>query len=455
MNEKIILSLAFRNPDGFVFLNNAVLYRQVNQSYKMEYDRLMDSGLYDRLVNANLFIPHQEAKASLARSENAYKILEPRQIPFVSYPYEWCFSQLRDAALAVLKIQKRALERGMILEEASAFSMQFMEGWPMLINPLVFGPYREGEPWPAYGQFCRHFLAPLALASCRDSRLLLLLRTHLDGVPLDLASTILPLTSWFNPGVLFHVHVHARVGDGFFPPEIKKKPEKFPNRETLMNLADKLRSTILSLKIKTNACAAYDPAHAYSPQALEHKKDTVYGFIKRVKPKNLWDIGTHTGDYARMAAGQRIQTIAWDWDHGCVESCYDRAVNADETRLLPLVGDLSNPSPNLGWDYKERDSLTERGPADMVLALDLVHHLTLRHKVPMGRIARFLSGFCHFLVVEYIPFSEKEKQPGEAISALFGRDSFEDVFSRFFRIVERVSIHDSNRTLYLMEPHNK
>src|SRR5690606_1194452 len=138
------------------------------------------------------------------------RVLQPDVIPFVSYPYEWCFSQLKDAALATLAIQKRALRSGMILKDASAYNIQFLNGKPVLIDSLSFEKYEEGRPWIAYRQFCQHFLAPLALMAYRDVRLSRLLRVHLDGVPLDLVSQLLPRRSYVNLGLALHIHVHAR-----------------------------------------------------------------------------------------------------------------------------------------------------------------------------------------------------------------------------------------------------
>ena len=192
MNKNLTLDSSFRDPSGFLFIREGVLYRQVNRAYAENYARLMESGLYAKLVKAGLLIPHTEANIDPPAPELAFKVICPERVPFISYPYEWSFGQLKDAALATLSIQKRALKAGMSLKDASAYNIQFYQAKPTLIDSLSFEIYQEGEPWVAYRQFCQHFLAPLALMAYRDVRLSQLLRVYIDGIPLDLASSLLP-----------------------------------------------------------------------------------------------------------------------------------------------------------------------------------------------------------------------------------------------------------------------
>jgi len=155
------LAASFRDPSGWLYrAGDGTLLRQVNQVYRADYDRLMSSGLYDRLVEQGLLIPHREVAAEPLDGERCYKVLQPELVPFISYPYEWCFSQLQDAALATLAIQKAAMARGMTLKDASAYNIQFVAGRPVLIDTLSFAAYTQGTPWVAYRQFCQHFLAP-------------------------------------------------------------------------------------------------------------------------------------------------------------------------------------------------------------------------------------------------------------------------------------------------------
>ena len=146
-------SASFRDPSGFVYEKDGVLYRCINRRYKEHYEKLIGSGLYDRLEKEGLLIPHEEVDVQF-NDPTVYKIVKPRKIPVVSYPYEWSFSQLKDAALLTLKVQKMALDYGMTLKDASAFNVQFIGCSPVFIDTLSFEQYSDHSPWQAYRQFC-------------------------------------------------------------------------------------------------------------------------------------------------------------------------------------------------------------------------------------------------------------------------------------------------------------
>ena len=191
---------SFRDPSGTVYRSGGTLYREISRRYAPDWDLLLGSGLYDELVEREMLVPHQEVDPGLGLTSNAWKVIRPETVPFVSYPWEWCFGQLKSAALLTLDIQRLSLARGLSLKDASAFNVQFRRSRPLLIDTLSFEKHEAGAPWVAYQQFCRHFLAPLLLMSRIDPRLGLLSREHPDGVPLDLASELLPWASRFRPG---------------------------------------------------------------------------------------------------------------------------------------------------------------------------------------------------------------------------------------------------------------
>ena len=211
MTNREIIAGSFRDPSGFLFYKNNILYRQVNTTYRENYNFFIESGLYQSLVDSKLLVPHIEEKTDVICGDGVYKILKPEVVPFVSYPYEWCFSQLKDAALTTLKIQKIALDFGMSLKDSSAYNIQFVRGKPVFIDTLSFEKYQEGSPWVAYKQFCQHFLAPLALMSFLDVRLNQLLKVFIDGVPIDMASTLLPVKTKLKFSLFSHIHLHAKT----------------------------------------------------------------------------------------------------------------------------------------------------------------------------------------------------------------------------------------------------
>jgi hypothetical protein len=148
---------SFRDPSGFVYTADGTLYRQVNRVFAEEFDACVASGLYDDLAAGGLLVPHRNVGVERGATPDAHAVIEPARIDFVSYPYEWAFGELRDAALLTLDVQERALARGFVLRDASAYNVQFADGRPLFIDTLSFARYREGEPWAAYKQFCEHF----------------------------------------------------------------------------------------------------------------------------------------------------------------------------------------------------------------------------------------------------------------------------------------------------------
>jgi len=451
-----VLASSFRDPSGFIFRRDDVLYRQVNCTYKEHYDALMATGLYEDLVEKKMLVPHQEVDLAPEIPNIAYKIIMPQEISFISYPYEWSFTQLKQAALATLEIERAALEYGLTLKDASAYNIQFLDGKPLLIDTLSFEKYKSGDLWIAYRQFCQHFLAPLALMAYCDIRLNQLLRIYIGGVPLDLTSSILPKWTWANWGVLIHIHQHARS-------QAKHADSHLPinrsnmGRNALFGLIDSLSGTVLRLKWQPDGTewADYYNETNYTQLGLEHKKKLILEYLELAKPGSVWDLGANTGLFSRLASKHGIFTVAFDVDPACVERTYLETVKHHESCLLSLLLDLTNPSPGIGWENKERTSLIDRGPVDMVFALALLHHLTISNNLPFDRIAGFLAGICNDLIIEFVPKEDSQVQKllanREDIFDNYTQEIFEREFSQNFMILRKDPIIDSLRTLYLMK----
>ena len=448
---------SFRDPSGFIFRRDGQIYRQVNLGYKEPFDYLITSGLYDKLTRDNLLIPHTDIGREYALTENAYTVIRPETLPFISYPYEWCFSQLKDAALLTLEIQIRAIDAGMSLKDSSAYNIQFVAGKPLLIDTLSFEMYEEGRPWVAYRQFCQHFLAPLALMSCRDVRLHQLLRIYIDGVPLDLASNLLPGRTRFNLGLLSHIHLHAKAQTRYADRSVSTEKRKM-SRLSLLGLLDSLKQTVqrLSWEPKGTEWHNYYNITNYSESAFRHKAQLVEEMMASLDPTRalVWDLGANTGVFSQIAARQGATTISFDIDPAAVEKNYREALAKGETHVVPLVLDLTNPSPGIGWEHRERASLIERGPADVALALALIHHLAISNNLPFEKIADFFHQICHTLIIEFVPKNDSQVQKllasREDIFVNYDQATFERVFRNFFDIERQEPIQDTERTLYKM-----
>jgi len=456
---------SFRDPSGFVFYEDGVLYRQVNEIFAPHYDRLMSSGLYGELASDGLLVEHEEVPSRPCGAPPAHVVVRPKPLPFISYPYEWCFGQLKAAALATLDLQKRAMRRGMTLRDASAYNIQFVGSRPLLIDTLSLGLLADGEPWAAYRQFCEHFVAPLALMALRDPSLGQLLRVFVDGIPLELAARLLPEATRLRLGLLVHVHLHARSIGRFSALPVGTKGVRLPgkrmSRSALSGLIDSLETTVRGLVCRHRATEweSYYTDTNYSALAHQRKQELVSRLIDtavRRRPASVvWDLGANVGTYSRIAANFSATVVSLDKDHAAVQRNYRECVSHGETRVLPLIQDLLNPSAGVGWTNSERRSLAERGPADVVLALALVHHLALSGNVPLGEIARFLRAISRQVVIEFVPKSDSQVQRmlgfRRDVFDEYGEAAFEAEFERAFRVVSHELIEDSERSLYLME----
>jgi SAM-dependent methyltransferase len=461
MGERIPAS--FRDPSGVVFSRNGDIFRQINLVCKEDYDLLMSCGLYKTLTKKNLLIPHREVSEAPLMAEGCYKVIQPDKVDFISYPYEWSFSQLKDAALATLAIQKEALNAGMILKDASAYNIQFHQGTPLLIDTLSFTKYVEGSPWVAYRQFCQHFLAPLALMSKTDGRLSKLQIDYIDGIPLDLCSRLLPFSTRLNLGLYLHIHLHASAQNRHANSDEASQPQKPAQqvritKNSLLGLIDNLAATInkLSTKITGKEWADYYSETNYSDSAFESKKRIVSELIQALNPKRVLDLGANTGVFSREAAKQPdCLVISTDIDPEAVEINYSQVKKDGLKNILPLVIDLTNPSPAIGWDNQERESFYSRGRADVVLALALIHHLAIANNVPLESVAGTMAALGDHLILEFVP-----KEDSQVKRLLQSRDDIFDhytlegtlqAFEHYFDLEENIPIPGTKRTLLLLK----
>lgn len=451
---------SFRDPAGRLYERDGVLYRTVRADFAPQFRAFMDSGLYGELVDEGLLVAHQEADPATA-PEACTALILPERVTYVSHPWEWSPGQLRAAALLTLELQLRALERGLILRDASAFNVQFRGHRPVFIDTLSFGTQEPDRPWAAYGQFCRHFLAPLALRVLVDPRLDGLQQTHLDGVPLDLASGLLPGRTRLSPGLLLHLHGHAkaqrrRAASADDPPRTARY-----SRTALLGLTDQLRRQVERLRWDPDRSVwadYYAAAGHYTDDAMAVKAHIVGEWLARLRPSQVVDLGANTGRFARLAAAVGAEVVAADVDHGAVEAAYRQLVDDPPASgsVLPLRVDLANPGPASGWDHRERAAFRDRvGGADVVLALALVHHLAIGNDVPLDQVMATLAGYGRQVIIEWVPPEDPKvrtllaTRPERAGGYL--REAFDDAVAAVGRVVASEPVAGTGRVLLLVE----
>jgi hypothetical protein len=421
----------------------------------------MESGLYKELVDKNYLIPHRETE-EIKPEGNGWKIIKPEAIPFISYSYEWPFSMLKDAAILTLEIQRIALKHGMSLKDASAFNIQIFNGKPILIDTLSFEKYEEGKPWVAYKQFVEHFLTPLTLMSYDDVRLGRISSVFLDGIPVDLAASMLPLSAKFKPKLLFHIFAHASTQKRYSNKKMDaSQKNKVFSKRALIGLIDSLEGSIKGLRFDPKGTEwedYYEENNNYTSSSHKDKADLVERYLKKVRPKMVWDMGANTGMFSSIASKISDQVIAFDIDYGALEKGYQSIKKNNIKNVIPLFCDFTNPINSTGWENEERMSLVQRGPADCILALAIVHHLAIPHNLPFEKIASGFSKIGKNIIVEFIEKEDSQVQillaSRKDIFDSYTEEDFEKAFGIYFNIREKTKIKDTKRTLYLMERKN-
>ena len=435
--------------------NGGVFKRVVTTLGAADYDFLMESGLARSLFGDQLLLEHEELPACAHDWPEARRVLLPTQLEFVSYPYEWSFSQLKDAALLTLAVQQRALEHGMSLKDASAFNVQFHCGRPVFIDTLSF-ERDDGRPWVAYEQFCRHFLAPLLLMQTRSLEMGRLLYANLDGIPIELASELLGWRSYLRPGALMHLHLHARV---------RRQATACANGRTAtvpfaarLELVHSLRRTVEGIRLTegVSTWSGYEDQSAhYSREALSSKMSFVLKALRGTPEGLVYDIGGNTGVYSRLAADCGNFCVLYDADALCVERAYLREKQTGGTRVLPLRLDLSNPTPALGVNLGERASVLDRRRARLVMALALVHHLRLKENTPFELMADFFARLGGRLLIEWVGPRDEMARPMLAAKKCpppdYDLGSFLAAFSKRFCLTAQSQVTGMDRTLLVLE----
>lgn len=444
---------SYRDSQGYVFRQDGKVYRYFVPGYRVHYDQLLRSGLYDELVGECKMVPHREVNHIASFGFTEGYVLLPEQIPFISYPYEWSFDMWKDAALLTLQIAGSALAKNMILKDATAFNIQFHNGKPVFIDTLSFEKYEEGKPWIAYRQFCESFLAPLLLMRyCHPdtSRICL---SYPNGIPMQVLATLLPKRAKWNLHTFMHVYLQAKMTG-----RQKKKSggeNKFSKLklEILLKGLENYVKKIEPRKFKTTWDDYYTDT-ILGDEYLEAKTKLVNSFIAEITFHQVIDLGANDGHFS-LLFGSEKNVIATDSDPNCINALYNKIKVSGIRNVLPLVNNLVVPSPAIGWVNAERESMTDRLKADLVLALALVHHLAIANNVPLRLIADWLQAMGENLIIEFVPKSDEKVmfllQHRTDIFDDYNLENFKSVFAQYYHLLTEAEVGNTGRILFLMQ----
>jgi FkbM family methyltransferase len=451
-------NISFRDPSARVVKFNDLYFRIIFKSYKLEYDHLMESGLYDELVTKGLLIKHTEIE-NISPDKQVYKTIHPHQIEFLSYPFEWSFLQWKRALTSYVKIIKISLKYGMILKDATPFNFYQKNGRAILFDTSSFMFLKENSIWPPYYQFCKCFLAPIVLMKYNGKNWSKIFMMFLDGIPLDFASSHLKLKSWFNLTTLLHIHLHAKYS--------KKNIEtkdintgltgfKISNLDAALSQVLKTIKKWNISKSQSNHWTNYYTSKIESNIYIDEKEQIIRKWLNEIQPKTVLDLGANTGKFTFIAAEKAKRVVALESDDNCVDLIEKEIKKKNNLNVFTLIGDLSQPTPNIGVNNAEHNSIILRAKSDLVLALALTHHLKIVNKISFKQIAENLSSFSgKYLITEFISIEDNKVQILIKNNTNYEQDYNEQIFNasfeEYFKKVKSEKVKGLNRTLYLYE----
>jgi hypothetical protein len=289
-----------------------------------------------------------------------------------------------------------------------------------------------------------------------DVRLGKLMQVDIDGIPLEIASQLLPRKTYLSFPLFIHIHLHAKSQKRYSDKQILKENLKSNvSTNSMLGLVDSLENAIRKLKFdfpKTEWGDYYDCTN-YIDEAMDQKTKLVNKFIGLTEADSVWDIGANTGFFSRLASGKELKTVAFDIDPVAVEKNYLFSVKNNDKFMLPLIFDLHNPSPSIGWMNRERQNIFERGPVDLTMALAIIHHLAISNNLPFDSIINFFHSICKWLIIEFVPKSDSQVQrllkTREDIFRDYDKKTFESELVKRFYILEASPMKGSERWLYL------
>jgi len=453
---------SFRDRDGRIYRLHGRILRGLSEQALEEFRKLQSTGFYTKfldrgqLVRSELLPPDQVPLPPEIASQWA-GFIEHDRIPFITYPYEWTFGMLQDAALLQLDLVEAAILEGMTLKDATPYNIQFVSGRPVFIDIPSFETLPGGAPWSGYRQFCEMFLFPLMLQAYKGVHFQPLMRAGIDGVGIQTAARLFSVRDRFRSGVLTHVWLQSKLDSryGSTRKDVRSdlKSAGF-NKEMILANVRKMRKLVAKLNWQGDGSewGSYEEFHNYSKSDHELKESFIRDSVGSGGARLVWDIGCNTGQFSKIALEHAQNVIAMDLDHFAVERLYRETKAEGIGGLLTLVQNIADPSPNWGWRNLERTDLESRARPDMILCLALIHHVVISANIPLEEFVAWLSGLSDQLVLEYVSRSDDKVKTllrnKEDKYSDYSRKGLESALSQHFEIERKQALDSGSRFLY-------
>lgn len=482
---------SFRDRTSRVFYQADTVFRALTAPALTDWEQLSSTVFFQHLHKAGKIVQTEQVDTLCLQDNICGPIVSERhsptdaspwvatlkhqKIPFISYPYEWSFSMLKDAALLQLTLLQAALAEGMILKDASSFNVQWIGSNPIFIDISSFTRLVPGEPWVGYRQFCQLFLFPLLLQAYKDIPFQPWLRGNIDGISPHDCSQLMSVRDLLRPGVFSHVYLQAKAQARYAKFDQSGQPALHTKSSRQQDLKHDLRRAgfqtaliqsnvsrltkliqSLSWQRSRSTWSEYTHHLPYTDAEQAQKAD----FVRRVthsRPWSMvWDLGCNTGTFSRIAAQNANTVVAMDIDALVIERFYQALKTEGESKILPLVSNVADPVPNLGWRGTERRALDRRTKPQLILSLALIHHLVIGANIPLHEFIHWLAGFKAAVVIEFItrddPMVQTLLRHKDDHYTDYETAYFEQCLSAAFEVIERQPLVSSTRILYYGQP---
>jgi SAM-dependent methyltransferase len=460
---------SFRDWDARVFSVDGRVFRGLTPTGLADWKALQASELFRTFTATGELVgtvrEDGDALGAVRSADPAGEwvaALEHERVPFVSYPYEWTFSRLKDAALLQLRLTAAALAEDLMVKDASPYNVQWRGARPVFIDVGSFERLRAGEPWVAYRQFCMLYLFPLLLEAYRGLPFQPWLRASIDGIsPVDFRK-LFTRRDALRSGMLRHVFLHASL-EGRHAAQgsnVRRELEEAGFGKSLVESnVTKMQKLVQKLEPRTRGSAwrDYRETCSYDEPDAAAKDDLVRRVVAERRRALVWDLGCNDGRYSRIASENAELTLAVDSDAAVVDDLYRALRESGDTSILPLVLDLADPSPGLGWRNAERAPFAERGSPDLVLCLALVHHLSISRNVPLREVVDWLHSLGGEVVVEFPDRGDPMVQRLLAAKRSgahpdYDSEIFDGLLRERFEVLDCVEVPSGMRVLYFARP---
>jgi len=452
---------SFRDRHGRVFYVGEDVFRGLSAKALADWELLSNTRFFGKLTDEGSIVGSRlvDSHPSTPPASDWAAVLQHDRIPFVSYPYEWAFSMLKDAAELQLRLLQEALAEDLILKDATSYNVQWRGSQPVFIDVASFEPYRQGEPWSGYRQFCQLFLYPLQLQAHKNLSFHGWLRGSLEGIDSEDLAAVMSWRDRLRSGIFLHVYMQAKMQQRYRQrdQDARRQIRKAGfNRDLIVANIRGLQKLVKSLHWgqSDSTWSDYAGDNSYTQDDHLSKLDFVDQAAAAVAPALVWDLGANTGVFSRVAAEHARYVVAMDADHLAVERHYAALKKEGNRKILPLVNNLADPSPPLGWNGCERKSLPERGKPDLILALALIHHVVISANIPLQDFVSWLAEQSKAVVIEFVtkadPMVKTLLRNKDDQYEDYEQSFFETQVEQHFEIVRRLDLGSDTRTLYFL-----